>query len=402
LVENYCIIASSALLWFDAVLTLPTEYRRIWCRKFTGATVVYLLTRYIAVIERIFFVLETSLFNISNKVRPHLIYPPCGGITHTDDVLTFLNYLAFSAFTSLRVYAVWGRDWRPLLLVLPLTLVRPIGLMYESAFYTPTEYGSPYGCGEEQSLPGSTISKSTQIVLLVSIASKAATIAADCILIVLTWIKTFGIQREGLSAGLRTPLATLLLRDGTRRCRVLLVIQVVTIVSNRIGHSLTIWLVWPYFDQVITVILLSRFILDLRGLYFTGGDEHRETTTTALHLSDVKFEIKGLTSNVVGNFGAPLSTVLDVQLPSVSDATPSPVSPSETYDTKYNYEWDDEMPKYCDDPFRKGLENLGRPPALEMEREAVELEDIPRLPLRARGAEIEVRETRAGRGFLSC
>ncbi|KAI0669521.1 hypothetical protein C8Q78DRAFT_1080235 [Trametes maxima] len=363
LIENYSIIVSSALLWFDAALTLPTEYRRIWCRKFTGATAVYLLTRYIAVIERVFFVLEPSLFNLSNKTYA------CGGITRTDDVLTFLNYLAFSAFTSLRVYAVWGRDWKPLMLVLPLTLVRPIGLVYESAFSIPTEFGSPYGCAYEQTLPDNVISN-----------------RGFCI------ANTFGIQKEGLSAGLRTPLATLLLRDGTAYFLVLLVIQLITIVSNQIGHSLIIWLVWPYFDQVITVIFLSRFILDLRGLYFTGSGEHEETTSTALHMSDVKFNVKGLSSQVVGNFGASLNTVLDVQLPSDSGATtPSPVSPTEGYGDAYNYEWEDEALAYCEDPFSAGMKNPERPPALEVEHEAaVELENIPRLPLcPARGSEIE-------------
>ena len=85
--ENYCIIASSgklrrtplaialdispypaAVLWFDFALTFTTEVRRIWRRKFTGATLVYLLMRYIAVIERIFFVLEVLLWKSTDEV----------------------------------------------------------------------------------------------------------------------------------------------------------------------------------------------------------------------------------------------------------------------------------------------------------------------------------------------
>ncbi len=49
----------------------------------------------------------------------------------------------------------------------------------------------------------------------VSALAKAATIASDAILIGLTWVKTFGIKRESSKLGMRTPLATLLLRDGT-------------------------------------------------------------------------------------------------------------------------------------------------------------------------------------------
>ncbi|EIW54180.1 uncharacterized protein TRAVEDRAFT_92176, partial [Trametes versicolor FP-101664 SS1] len=107
-----CTLPLTALLWFDFVLTLPDEYRRIWRRKFTGATVIYLLIRYVAVIERIFFVLEV--------------------------------------------------------------------LVWKS----------------------------------ISIAARATTVVVDCILIVFTWIKTFSINRDSFRMGFRTPLATLLLRDG--------------------------------------------------------------------------------------------------------------------------------------------------------------------------------------------
>ena len=85
--ENYCIIASSgklwrtpfvfalylsscpvAVLWFDFALTFTTEVRRIWRREFSGATLVFLLMRYIAVVERVFFVLEVLLWKSTDEV----------------------------------------------------------------------------------------------------------------------------------------------------------------------------------------------------------------------------------------------------------------------------------------------------------------------------------------------
>ncbi|TBU23594.1 hypothetical protein BD311DRAFT_68396 [Dichomitus squalens] len=68
LVENYCIVASSALLWFDFALTFTTEVQRIWRRRFTGATLVYLFTRYTALLDRLFFASEVLLWNSSNRV----------------------------------------------------------------------------------------------------------------------------------------------------------------------------------------------------------------------------------------------------------------------------------------------------------------------------------------------
>ncbi|RDX48618.1 hypothetical protein OH76DRAFT_1483717 [Lentinus brumalis] len=335
-VENYCIVASTALLWFDFALTFTTEVRRIWRRKFTGATVVYLFTRYIALIERIFFVLEVLLWNSTDET--------CGRIDRVDDILTIINYFAFASFTILRVFGVWGRDWKPLLLVIPLTLVRPALYIVEASNYVPVQYGPPWGCAE----------------VYVSTIAKAASIAADAILIALTWVKTFGINKDSSRLGVRTPLATLLLRDGTAYFLILLVIQVVTIVTSQVGSSLTVWLVWPYFDQVFTVIFLSRFMLDLRGLYFSehvnaDGNATDTTTRSGRVLSDIRFT----TSNIVGNLGATLSTTL-----TYSDfSTTSSVSSHPEEDTHASEkaglglpEWyKDEVPRYANHPFEEGM-----------------------------------------------
>ncbi|KAI0332783.1 hypothetical protein GY45DRAFT_445488 [Cubamyces sp. BRFM 1775] len=57
LIYKYCSISSSVLLWYDVILTFPTESLRIWRRKFTGVTLVYVLTRYGTAAQRIFLVL---------------------------------------------------------------------------------------------------------------------------------------------------------------------------------------------------------------------------------------------------------------------------------------------------------------------------------------------------------
>ena len=73
------------------------------------------------------------------------VHKTCGRISRAYDVLLILNYLAFSgrfvcgigwvradlglAFTILGVYGVWGPRWTPLLIVVPLTLVKPAVLI---------------------------------------------------------------------------------------------------------------------------------------------------------------------------------------------------------------------------------------------------------------------------------
>ena len=83
--ENYCIFASTgesfdanpfmlmvtrsaALLCFDHASTFTSEVERIWKRRHTGATIVYLFTRYLVLIERVFFVLQVLMWNASDLV----------------------------------------------------------------------------------------------------------------------------------------------------------------------------------------------------------------------------------------------------------------------------------------------------------------------------------------------
>ena len=60
---------NSALLWFDCILTFQKEVQCIWQRRFTGATVVYLATRYLAVVQCILLVLLSMLWDINDNVR---------------------------------------------------------------------------------------------------------------------------------------------------------------------------------------------------------------------------------------------------------------------------------------------------------------------------------------------
>ncbi|KAL1937879.1 hypothetical protein VTO73DRAFT_12772 [Trametes versicolor] len=218
------------------------------------------------------------------------------------------------------MYAVWERDWKPLLVVLPLSLVRPILLIYESAHYVPFQGGPPFGCFEFSFVSDADLSQ----------------------------------------MGFRTPLATLLLRDGTAYFLISLIVEIVTIVSNSMGEDNTVWLVWPYFEQVLTVICFSRFMLDLRGVYFAGCDGREGDTT--LHLSDVNFE--GITSTIIGNLGTTtFSTQIQIPTPEhTHEDKLSPSGPVHSLEQRYAWEWRDEEVELSDNPFRTGFQSPEKPP----------------------------------------
>ena len=58
----------------------PIEVPRIWRRRFTGATAVYLLNRYTVLFERIISIVEALSWHISDQRWVHFVgfeIPPC-------------------------------------------------------------------------------------------------------------------------------------------------------------------------------------------------------------------------------------------------------------------------------------------------------------------------------------
>lgn len=57
--------AHSALLCYDCALTLPAEIERIWKRRVTGATLIYLFLRYATLFDCVLWcILESSRDNV--------------------------------------------------------------------------------------------------------------------------------------------------------------------------------------------------------------------------------------------------------------------------------------------------------------------------------------------------
>ena len=118
---------ATALLFFDFLLTFPDEVQRIWRRRVTGATVIFCLTRYAAVLERVVLLVSVLIPTMEDEVREQNIslFPStltvifysreyrnqfgqirsqhlsssfsCVPILRLDDALTDLNYLMFGS-----------------------------------------------------------------------------------------------------------------------------------------------------------------------------------------------------------------------------------------------------------------------------------------------------------------
>ncbi|KAH9916980.1 uncharacterized protein BXZ73DRAFT_24368, partial [Epithele typhae] len=304
LVENYCIIASSALIIADYFFTLPEEIERIWRRRFTGATIIFFITRYAAVLERIVLLVSVLLPTVEDKVI--LFFPSrCVPVLRLDDTMTNISYLSFGLFALLRVRGIWLDNSIPLYFLALLTPIRPIISIYSQVHYTPIAFGAPlYGCGAAYHLDSDAYYRLNYV-------SRAVGIAIDITVIALTWYKTFGIKRDSRRLGLRAPYVTLLLRDGTLYFVVILAVQIFSIISLSVGSTFVLFDVWPFFEQVFTALSLYRFMLNLRGVYLAdaGPSDRSASASAPLTSSSATWAAMRFVPGpgaVVGNMGAPL------------------------------------------------------------------------------------------------
>ncbi|OBZ69775.1 hypothetical protein A0H81_10175 [Grifola frondosa] len=68
-VENYFIVASSAVLFFDFCLTFTSEVQCVWSRKrFSYTTLIFFLNRYTVLVERVVLLIEILLQTDINEV----------------------------------------------------------------------------------------------------------------------------------------------------------------------------------------------------------------------------------------------------------------------------------------------------------------------------------------------
>lgn len=62
----------AALLCYDWTLTFASECARIWTRRFTGASVLYLLAHYAAIFLRVGSVVNLLVWDLDDRVRDRL------------------------------------------------------------------------------------------------------------------------------------------------------------------------------------------------------------------------------------------------------------------------------------------------------------------------------------------
>ncbi|KAL1937986.1 hypothetical protein VTO73DRAFT_11997 [Trametes versicolor] len=175
-------VTYKVLVIWNHLLTFDSEFEFFWCRKITSPSALFLTIRYLTLCWAIY---DTSWFyGIStNTATMYALY-----------FLEASQYVAWGAFSSLRVYALWKR-WAWAALVLLLSVAPPISsgvqLLFANVFAGTSSYAT---CSPTE------VTMSDQLFISrqrsVGVVSRVSLIMADIIVLGVTWAATHEAHRS--------------------------------------------------------------------------------------------------------------------------------------------------------------------------------------------------------------
>ncbi|KAJ3540648.1 hypothetical protein NM688_g6197 [Phlebia brevispora] len=214
-------IAPAVIALYDHVITLGQEIACIWTRKPTLATIIFALNRYMTLCKMILLVqiVWADSPNVRVPLNNQVNLSMCLTVLFCRIGVNWYNavdcaiQLVLAAFNILRIWAIWNRDRRVLLLVLPFALLTPIVNIYlasrlrllHDVVHIPPPLG---GCQVNIGLSMAAWSRLRAV-------ARCSSIITDVQILVLTWLKMFRTYRAAVAVGMKVRVTTLLLRDGT-------------------------------------------------------------------------------------------------------------------------------------------------------------------------------------------
>ncbi|KAL1938038.1 hypothetical protein VTO73DRAFT_12049 [Trametes versicolor] len=261
-IDDCANFAEATLIFYEYCITIDNEIRLIWQRKISGASVLFFLNRYIMIFDNAITV--GSYWPISNLVRrfylpshTHLTqtygscaFQSCIVLGWFAIVFNLLPYFIWNAFSTLRVYALCGRDWRIAALVCLLMTGPIVANAYNIPTQTPVNLPEPYNCEVNNA-----------VTLALHTKRTISLIAGDALVLAVTWWKTYRLKKAADAAHMKTSIVELL-RDGTIYFGTMLVLNVLHIIINFVEQVSFMGDI----ADVLTSILVSRFLMNLRAL----------------------------------------------------------------------------------------------------------------------------------------
>ncbi|KAI0765622.1 hypothetical protein BD413DRAFT_163406 [Trametes elegans] len=317
-IQSGFVVAGATLLLYEWITTIDQEIKQFWNRRSTGASLLFLMIRYTALIANAFLnlvcfaqmadLVRHTPNDARFRGRAEHSAQSCAIVIRTQTVIQVVQFLPWAAFAALRVLALSKMRWALAVIVFVLSLGPPVINAMQFGYGLTGAEILMTGCSSE-------ISESQQITIMSTVISRSTLIVADVIVICVTVWATrrngrLTTRRRQLTMG---SLADVLLCDGllyfwTITCFnvVDLLLTLVSIVMPQYQTSYVTVLSDP-----MTAVLLCRFLLDLqtadqrsRGLGDTGSRDASVSDASANATGTLRFA-----SLAIGSLGASLGGI---------------------------------------------------------------------------------------------
>jgi len=277
----YFQIAAFVMLIYDHFLTFSDEVERIWKQKITGASILFFINRYVTPLE---FIVIINAFQ-----DPKWTKQACHHFVKFEGAATVALVAICELVMILRVYALYGRST---LVIVPLLCLLAVQISTSSVGLH-TGFAVPLP-------PGVTGCILTGTSRLFSAVWVAPLVTDSCIFILTLW-KT----RQYILDSRRSPTLDLFLRDGAMYFFIIFGANLLNTLIYFLAPG-DLKAVGASFSQLITSVMISRLVLNLRSL------SESTATDTSLRGRDIYFrqphfrkqsEENALLTMTIGNLG---------------------------------------------------------------------------------------------------
>ncbi|RDX49069.1 hypothetical protein OH76DRAFT_1556566 [Lentinus brumalis] len=333
----YCDLAGAVLFIYDAFVVFDREVAYFWtAKRISGASLLFLANKWISMAVYVIQLVQFASFSsdkrfVTVRVKPRQCTDDyivdvcsCSVVVIAQHAMGTLQFVPGAAFSALRAYFLCRSKLLGLLVA--ASSLAPVGANLVSYGYQFTgENVPPIGCLNTVNIPAALDLKFGLFTLIiyvgtdsaqgvVTIVSRVPQIAADMILIYITWAKLRGSATlADISQTKMLTLSDILFRGGTIYFVILFILNVLHLVLSATavvdeggdsGYS-----VITAFTAPITAIFISRFLLELQA---TNHMVVKLDADDPLHLSRNAWD--GSTPSFISSLGGFVNPALSTRL----------------------------------------------------------------------------------------
>lgn len=277
-------LAATVLYCYDCVLTFGDEVEHFWDRKFTQATLLYMINRYVMLVNRLIRLTDFVHWGHHSQAEADRI---CNSIWRLSEVCTMIMHISMAVFSALRLWAILDRSWAAFGAVLSFECIGPLVNIYYNATLSIKALPPPaFGCGQSSRLDDA--SK----VVIIGLGS-VLTFFVEATVLVLTWVRTVRTRVILHQFGLRKSTVGAIWRDGLVYSTVLIAMAGLSLLAVRQETFADI----PALTDVLFSIALSRSMLNLRTVAAQeAGGIHSQSKVPSTRHSSILFIASGRTA----------------------------------------------------------------------------------------------------------